>query len=589
MIIKLLVLVEKFGMFLLLALLFITFCFAVQDAMNVTGSSPSLLQAVVNTVNSDGDSAQGWAKAMHFILRGVLAWAAVRVYVATAGLNWDTLKARYFMRSHIVIAAGRRADDKISSNILLKSEGSDAYVDKSELAVELALSLAKDNDVVLSLPGLDEGRRAKLWAVGVKVLAEAMDMPELLAATGANRARTLIAMRDHYADNITLTATSLSPAFGNKLLECKCMLDPLNVKRTFKVEDYFESSALPRIRVFNDAELLARRLLKTFPPDAAVATSEVGVHVLLVGLGAVGQSILLQLARVGHYRSVVKSKVKPKVTVVDRNVKARLSQALAAYPALGDLLEVIPVEARIEDLGPNDLKRWMSDDPPLSIVYVCTKNEIANLRIARLCLRLLHPPGAHKTEVKVIALDAPGGCILSDFAEHGEFSGKFHLFSLLANNGGNKEQSLLTDVDDQRAKILHRNYCAENEKEASNLPWEQLPEDLRDSNRFTTDHFDVKLRAIGCGTLADEGIEAAVLSEAEHELLAELEHNRWCADKLLAGWRYGSEKVPIKMLHPNLVHYALLPEDDKKKDRQQVDTMMAIIKAEGLTVTRMPK
>ena len=178
--------------------------------------------------------------------------------------------------------------------------------------------MAATQAVVLSLKSVDEGKRSKLWEAGVTVLTEDMAMADVLQATGARRASMLIAMRDHYGDNITLTRAAMASSLGNPGLECKCLIEPLSVKRSFRLEDYFETESLPRIRVFNESELIARRVMQAYPPDTPVAASdEDGVHVLLVGLGSVGQSILLQLARIGHYRSGKK----PKATVIDRNVK----------------------------------------------------------------------------------------------------------------------------------------------------------------------------------------------------------------------------------------------------------------------------
>jgi predicted DNA binding CopG/RHH family protein len=166
-------------------------------------------------------------------------------------------------------------------------------------------------------------------------------------------------------------------------MEIKCLIEPLSVRREFKLEDYFDERARPQIRVFSEPELVARRLVQSFPPDAPVAQSESeGVHVIIVGLGSVGQSILVQLARQGHYRSGKK----PKVTVVDRSVGDRWREAREAYPALERWLQVEKEETRFEAVGPQQIQKWLTDERPVTVAYVCTKDEIVNLRIARMLL-----------------------------------------------------------------------------------------------------------------------------------------------------------------------------------------------------------
>ena len=47
---------------------------------------------------------------------------------------------------------------------------------------------------------------------------------------------------------------------------------------------------------------------------------------------------------------------------------------------------------------------------------------------------------------------------------------------------------------------------------------------------------------------------------------ASAEHERWMAEKRAAGWRYGPERNDAEKVHPMLVDYARLPEEERKKD-----------------------
>lgn len=601
---RLLVFFEKWGLLLLVICTGLFFGLAVIEEV---GPKPgedavSLWMAVLNTATSDSDSSKDWAKSMHLLVNMSLAWAAIRVYMATAGLKWDNFAARYLARSHVIIVAGKSDSNLMDQSARSPRNPMAQQVDKAPLAIDLALSMAATQPVVLCLNTVDEGKRIQLWEAGVTVLNKDLAMVDVLKATGAKRASTLIAMRDHYGDNITLARAALAQGLDNPYLKCKCLIEPLSVKRSFKQEDYFETESLSRIRVFNESELIARSVIQAYPPDVPVAASDKeGVHVLLVGLGSIGQSLLLQLARIGHYRSGKK----PKVTVIDRNVKLQWQQVLEAYPQLKLLLSVETQEQKIEDVSADDLDSWLFDERPVTIAYICTRDEIANLRIARqlLARMQLRASEGHARMADVVALDPPGGSVLSDYAQHGQHQGHFHLFSLVGSNRdqiakpGESAVSLMSDVDDTRARKLHDDYCIKDLLECAkipgkkpgpfNRPWTDLPETARDANRITADHFEVKMRAVGCRIVVKrEGCEATVLSSDELEILARMEHARWEADRLLDGWTYGAVRDDKRKIQPNLVPYDELTEANKQKDRNSVLQMVEILVSEGLMISR---
>ncbi len=565
------ILLERWGLLLLVVLLAGSFLIAgVQTA--TADPALSIWQALWDAAMSDADEATGWTGTMHALLKVTIAWAGVKVYMAAAGLKWDHFFAQWLSDSHVVIVAGR-------------DEGAGALgangPDKRALAQELAVEIATRQEVVLHLSAVDEDTRSRMWEAGVTVITGKLSSEELLRACGISRARTLIAMRDDYGQNIALTHAAVSPATGNPQLEIKCLIEPLTVRREFRLEEYFDERARPRIRVFSEPELVARRLVQSFPPDAPVARSDSdGVHVVIVGLGSVGQSILVQLARQGHYRSGRK----PKVTVVDRSVGDRWREARQAYPALEQWLQVEKEETRFEEVGAPQIRKWLADERPVTVAYVCTKDEIANLRIARLLLDGIksQPRQDLAGEAKVVALDPAGGCVLADFAAHGGHEGRFQLFSLVRGSEG-----FLSEMDDTRARWFHEDYCRNYPGTPANMPWDILPETLRNANRTTADHFDVKMRAIGCRVVPkDAAATPTTLSPQELEQLSIMEHNRWWADRALDGWTQGSPRDDPNKVHPNMVPYEELSEVDKKKDRDNVNNMIKVLDKEGMVVVR---
>ena len=587
---KILIFIERFGLVILFLMTAVAFITAVIETIpNRTVNFWSIGSAVIDTIISDAKDSKGSTKLMHVLLTVALGWAAIKVYMATAGYRLDAITSRYFARQHVVIMAGQSAEDNSSHSKNIQNFRYLKSFDQSALAIDIALALAPNHNVILSIPGLHSSRLTKLWGAGVKVLKDDMELPDLLEAVGIQHAKMLIAMRDSYPDNIALCRSALTKSFGNSQIECKCMIGPLDVKQNFKLEDYLEEDSLARVRVFNESELIARCIVRDHPPDALVAQSNTGVHVLLVGFGSVGQSIAIQLARMGHYRNGKKQK--PKITIVDKQVEIRWQQTLKMHGTLPDWLSVERVESRIEDVHDSVAKNWLQDETPITMVYVCTKNEIANLKIARLLLRLMdNEPYRNLDKVQVVALDTPGGCVLEEFSKRDDNKNRFKLFSLLKSKkqGGSSPvaANLLSETDDDFAKALHEDYCKnediklENdpslEKKPAHKPWNQLSETYREANRSSADHIEIKLRAVGRVLLPRSNSIEAPLSSLEIELLAEMEHNRWWAERSLDGWKYSSERNDQLRQHPNMIHFKDLDEGTKKYDRNNVKKMIEI-------------
>lgn len=572
---------ERWGLPYLVALVLMASGMATYEAYQ---SGLSVIAAFVKIASSDSNTATGWAQAMHLLLKAVVAWAAVKIYMASVGLRWDAFAARNLKRGHVVIVAGKSSTSSLSD--------AEDDVDKRGLAIELAEALAPSQKLVLCIPSLDETTRARLWQSGVTVLTDDMPLPAILDSAGIERAQSLITMRDNFEENIALSRDALSSRRTNKSLECKCLIEPLAVMHNFQADDYFDAEMLPRIRIFNEGELIARHLLRDCPPDVPVSLSDKeSVHLLLFGLGSIGQSVILQLARLGHYRSGEK----PKVTVVDQRVGQHWRNLRGAYPAVEQWVRVETVEARLEDIKSADVKKWLYDEYPVTMVYACTSNEVANLRISRLVLDAFKGDGqkANFVQAQMAAIDPPGGMILSDFSAHADHQDRFHLFSLKPKG----LDGFLKDVDDRYARLIHEAYCAADdlgcakdparEKAVANRPWKLLSETLRNANRSPADHFDVKLRSLGLALATKTEAVPAELSRDELELLARMDHNRWWADRALDGWIHATPRNDERKEHPDMVPYEQLHDDTRQKDRNNVKTMIRILDEEmGLYVVR---
>jgi hypothetical protein len=123
--------------------------------------------------------------------------------------------------------------------------------------------------------------------------------------------------------------------------------------------------------------------------------------------------------------------------------------------------------------------------------------------------------------------------------------------------------------------------------------WDALSEDLRNSNRAFAYGIPEKMAAIGCivvpTTLVELQDSAAIFSADELETLARLEHDRWMRDRIADGWSYGAERDDERKLHPSLVAYEDLSEDEREKDRDAIRDLPRMLAEAGFEIHRVAR
>ena len=119
--------------------------------------------------------------------------------------------------------------------------------------------------------------------------------------------------------------------------------------------------------------------------------------------------------------------------------------------------------------------------------------------------------------------------------------------------------------------------------------WNELPEDLQASNQMQAGHIMEKLREIGCTVHPVTDREPALMrfTKREIEIMAEMEHGRWTAERLESGWSWGPERDPEARTSPYLVSWADLPDDIREYDRETVRKIPDFLAAAGLEIRRL--
>ncbi len=148
------------------------------------------------------------------------------------------------------------------------------------------------------------------------------------------------------------------------------------------------------------------------------------------------------------------------------------------------------------------------------------------------------------------------------------------------------KKSLLMKI----ARTVHARYLHETMKQSAGVSgtkktgvteFDDLPADILESNIDNAVHIPTRLLSIGYGIRpVRKGYKARVihLDDVEVETMAKVEHLRWCWEKRLNGWTYGKVKDARKKIHPSLVPYDELSENEKDKDRGLVRLTPAILR-----------
>jgi len=228
-----------------------------------------------------------------------------------------------------------------------------------------------------------------------------------------------------------------------------------------------------------------------------------------------------------------------------------------------------------------------------SVVYVCVDDDALGLYAAQALL-----PKVRERNVPIVVRmrqHAGLATLLGEKAGAGGGTGGLRAFPLLDRTC--TPDVLLDGTRELLARIIHTDYARHQrdrgetpETKASVADWEELDEQYRESSRRQADHIGVKLRAVDCGIepLTDWDAELVEFSPAEVEKLAEMEHDRFLAERLREGWKLGrGPSDPASKTNPYLVAWGELEDDVKGWDRNTVSTLPRFLAEAGFRVYRL--
>ncbi|MCD6217180.1 hypothetical protein J7L05_04895 [bacterium] len=145
---------------------------------------------------------------------------------------------------------------------------------------------------------------------------------------------------------------------------------------------------------------------------------------------------------------------------------------------------------------------------------------------------------------------------------------------------GTGTMKLPEEIREKLAKYVHSRYRAIYPPQLiltpeSMVDWDDLSDELKESNRLNVDNIVQKLNEIGF-VIEEVDTETKTLkpfTDEQIEIMAEMEHARWMAEKMVAGWKYGKHKDIGKKEHPSIVSWRELSDAMKDIDRNLIKNM----------------
>ena len=461
---------------------------------------------------------------------------------------------------------------------------------KGALLVEQFRSL--DLDVVVLEQ--DEGND---WleisrGLGAVVLVGDAADPDLLHQAKVGRAKYLIAVMGDDGANaeVAVQAQEMMRERTAGVLTCLIhIVDPQLYDLLREKELAHQNFSSYRLELFNIYDRGARLILKSVRDGESQGTPG---HILVIGMGKLGEGVVLHAIQ--DWRENNSSTVERlQITVIDRNADSKAESLCVRYPQLEQVCSLLPLQMEID--SPDYLRAEFLHDAPgqddVEQVYVCLDNDSLGLQAG---LSLLHQMKTRKVPIVIRMVEDTGlATLLGDGdAADGSFT-QLHAFGLL--NQTCTADLLLGGTLEVLARELHTVYLNEqsigvqiNEKSDALVPWEQLPERLKESNRVQAANIGNTLAKAGYSItqLRDWESSEMEFTLQEVEVMARKEHQRWCQERIRDGWVQGSERDAGKKTNPDLVDWEELPEEEQEKNRRYVRSLPKSLARAGFQIER---
>lgn len=513
----------------------------------------------------------GWElEVARLLVPAVAAYAATKAFTIIFREQMQLIRL-WFIKDHVIICGlGQKG-------LLL--------VDHFREAGEQVVVIEQDEDNNLLTLCRERG--------AITLIGDATDVA-LLRKAVIQRAKHIISVCGDDGTNaeVAVRAQEQSQNRRSGVLTCIIHIVAPQLNNLLKEQELgMEQFAPFRLELFNIFDRGARFLLQAYSPFTETGRVP---HVLIIGLGNLGVNLVVQMARTWQDRVSPVDRRLP-ITVIDREANWKLEALVIRYPPLTKVCKFLAhqMDIRAPEFQRAEFLYNAQGQYDIDAIYICLDNDSLGLDAG---LSLLNQIKQHPTPIFIRMVQHSGLATLlyGGYGGDGAFK-NLHAFGLL-------DQTCTLDLvlggtHEILARSLHEEYMRHQKQLGQTaqtnpvmVAWDQLPEALKESNRRQVDHIRLKLEAIGAGitTLTDWDAEPFEFKQAEVDLMARMEHERWVQERQLEGWKYApGSKNMNKKTHPDLVPWEKLSQSAKDLNCNAVRDIPTFLAQAGFEIYRL--
>lgn len=329
---------------------------------------------------------------------------------------------------------------------------------------------------------------------------------------------------------------------------------------------------------FNLYQIAGCCILKQHPPFPKEPPLNSPPHILVIGMGRMGESVIVKSAKKWKKYGTRDNKIK--ISCIGNDTLKKEDYLRWKYPSLKDYCDLYTINMDIMDLSfkEGSFRDSIKKTGQVDIIYICLDNISLGMTAALTIAQLPEFKG-----VKIVLRSTYCGSAVEIFREFSNRSANPGIFSTIIPFPIVDNQCSLTYIcgglREMMARASHANYIERRLKEGATpetdiamKPWDELKDELKESTFGQIDHIYAKIHHAKCRIENRKNWDEPLFTfpDVVLEELAEMEHERWCRERTAKGWIYAEKTDKETRRSQWMVPYEKLPPYMKEYDRDPV-------------------